>query len=276
MKQYNTSFKLWWHYSTNMTISLYELSVEQILEFLQQQVDRGQTFGSINSHKSALAFIIGNKFQKDPRVKRFLKGVEKKKPPRPRYDSTWDPSQVITCYKSLPENQNLQLKVMGGKTVILLLLATGHRIQTIASIKLSDIVKTEKGLQIFISDRLKTSGKGQHQPCLQIPYLTDDPSICVAKALECYIMKTESLRPVNEDKLLITHRRPHKRATKQTIARWVKNALSAADINTNVFGPHSTRHAATSKAFLKNVNIETILRTAQDSDVNLISFIIEQ
>ena len=50
-------------------------------------------------------------------------------------------------------------------------------------------------------------------------------------------------------------------ATKSTIARWIKLALKLADVDTNIFAPHSTRAAATSAASLK-VSIDTIIRTA--------------
>ena len=57
-------------------------------------------------------------------------------------------------------------------------------------------------------------------------------------------------------------RRPYKAITKDTIARWVKNGMEAAGIDTNRFKPHSIRAASTSAAVKAKVPLQTILNTA--------------
>lgn len=60
----------------------------------------------------------------------------------------------------------------------------------------------------------------------------------------------------------MTHTRPHKCATAQTIIRWIKDVLAASGIDVARFSAHSTRHAATSSARAAGVSVATIRKTA--------------
>ena len=61
--------------------------------------------------------------------------------------------------------------------------------------------------------------------------------------------------------LFITQVRPFKPASKDTIARWIRETLSKAGIDTSIFSPHSIRSAASSTAKKGPVSINTILKT---------------
>ena len=69
---------------------------------------------------------IGN----DPVFKRFDKGVTVLKPQKPKYDFVWDSSPVLRYLESFPSNEDLTLKEMTLKLVMLLALGTAHRLQT--------------------------------------------------------------------------------------------------------------------------------------------------
>lgn len=64
-----------------------------------------------------------------------------------------------------------------------------------------------------------------------------------------------------EDKLFISYQRPHKKVKEDTLGRWIKSGLIVFGVDEK-FTMHSTRHALTSKAFVKGVNIEEIKRVA--------------
>ena len=64
--------------------------------------------------------------------------------------------------------------------------------------------------------------------------------------------------------LFITQVRPFKPASKDTIARWIRETLSKAGIDTSVFSPNSARSAASSTAKKGRVPIDTILKTGLD------------
>lgn len=215
-------------------------------------------YGTFNSHRSALSLILTNNIASDTNLKRFLKGASRLRPARPKYDSTWDPKPLLN-YLSGISTQNL--KLLSIKLVSLLALVTGGRLQTISLIRLSNIIIDEEKIQIFISDQIKTSGTLKTQPCLHIPFFKENSFLCAASALLSYVEITKPLRE-NQDFLFITSTKPHQKASKQTLSRWVKEALKASGIDTSQFQPHSTRHASNSAAFRAGVSLELICRTA--------------
>ncbi|XP_050294503.1 uncharacterized protein LOC126734803 [Anthonomus grandis grandis] len=259
IKQYGGTYQKWWKYCQEKHVSLYNASVFQIMNFLQTLIDNSDcNYSSFNTHRSAISLISLDSIGTNPLLKRFLKGISRKRPQAPRYNYTWDPQPVLKYLGSLEENS---LKNVSKKLATLLALITGGRLQTLSLIRLSNIQIKEEKIQIFISDFIKTSLSLKNQPLLNIPFYRDNTKICPATTLIKYIEMTKPLRNP-EDFLFITHKKPHKRATKQSISRWVKQALTDSGIDTNIFKPHSTRHSATSAAFRAGISMESICKTA--------------
>ena len=81
---------------------------------------------------------------------------------------------------------------------------------------------------------------------LEIVRFPQDPQICPYKALSWYLYHTKSLR--HSCKWLFVTTTDHTEAAPATVSRWVKNIMSEAGIDKNLYKPHSTR--ATSSSFL--------------------------
>lgn len=192
-------------------------------------------------------------------MKRFLKGISRLRPQRPRYTVIWDPKQDLDFFESASTKT---LKMLSLKLVTLLLLATGQRLQTISLIKLSSLKFCDSGVQIFIEDRIKTSGLRMNQPCLYLPKYEPNRNLCVASCLNEYIDETKSFRNNDSDYLFLSLQKPYGVVSKQTLSRWVKCALTLAGVDTNVFKPHSTRHASTSAAARAGVSMDIIRDSA--------------
>nr|CAI5825465.1 unnamed protein product [Callosobruchus analis] len=140
-------------------------------------------------------------------------------------------------------------------------LITGGRLQTISLIRVSNIISREKEIQISITDPIKTTMSLRAQPYLHIPFFLANKNVCPASTLMKYIDATKHLRQ-DEDFLFITYSGKHRRASKQTISRWVKSTLKEAGIDTAIFKLHSTRHSSTSAANRAGVSMEEICNTA--------------
>lgn len=262
IKQYNTSFKLWWQFCSLHNIDIFSESVNSVVIFLTEQFEKGASYSTINTHRSALSLLIGNNIGSNESIKRLLKGVFKLRPARPKYNSTWDPQMVLNYISAWYPNSEISLEKLTKKVVILLALCTGHRIQTFSLIKIDNISFTTKDINIFITDLIKTSAPGRESPLLSLPYFTENPNVCPAKTIQDYLERTRDLRPMGVNNLLITHKKPYKSATTQSISRWIKQVLSESGVDTSVFSAHSTRHASTSAAAAAGVSIDTIRRTA--------------
>ena len=93
-----------------------------------------------------------------------------------------------------------------------------------------------------------------------LPEYSEDRNTCVYSHLKLYIENTSLLR--NSGELLILFQKPYQHISKDTIARWIKLALTEAGVDTNIFTAHSTRGAASSKLHTAGVPIDTILASA--------------
>ncbi|XP_047992316.1 uncharacterized protein LOC125231019 isoform X1 [Leguminivora glycinivorella] len=260
LKQYDTSFKQWWLFCKQNKIDFYQASIPFVLKFLTERFENGASYGTINSTRSALSLLIGPRIGNDDRIKRFVKGVFRLKPPTPKYNITWDPSIVLNYLKGLYPNEVISLEQLTHKVVMLLALTTGHRVQTLSLIKINNIQFTHEGVQIFIPDLIKTSGKNSKQPLLNLKIFSNKIEVCPVTTLNSYIKRTQSIRDTNS--LLITHKKPHHAVSTQTISRWIKNVLKEAGIDVNIFTAHSTRHASTSAASRSGISIDIIQKTA--------------
>ena len=98
---------------------------------------------------------------------------------------------------------------------------------------------------VTIREVLKHTKAGKHQAPLELCAYPNDKRICVLECLQEYIKRTATLRG-EESQLLVSFVKPHKAATNDSIARWVKSILKKAGIDTDKFTCHSTRAALTS------------------------------
>lgn len=261
IKQYNKALRLWWIFCQEKEVSPFEYSVPRALQFFASLTREVNSYSTLNMYRSAISLLSSNELGKDSRILRFFKGISVTKPQKPKYPFIWDPHPVLNYLATLYPNTELSLENLTKKLVTLLALITAQRVQTLSLIKTENITFTETLAQIKIPDRIKTSGRDRDQPLLNIPFFKEKPALCAASVLQQYIQQTTKLRQ-NESNMLITFRRPHRQASCQTISRWIKDSLEKAGIDTQIFSAHSTRHAATSFAARKGVNIEVIRRTA--------------
>lgn len=262
LQQYGVCYKLWWKYCQDNNYNIYDASVPHVVSFLSNLFESGASYGTLNSHRSALSLLLGSEVASNDCIKRLLKGVFRLRPSLPRYSSTWDPQIVLSHISEWAPNSQLSLEKITKKLVILLALCTAHRVQTFSLIKLNNIKIKNNGVEIVISDIIKTSGIGRNQPVLFLPFFRENLSICPATTLIDYMSITQDLRPLSTDHLLITVKRPHKGATAQSISRWIKQVLCVSGVDVAVFGAHSARHAATSAARAAGVSLDLIRKTA--------------
>ena len=62
--------------------------------------------------------------------------------------------------------------------------------------------------------------------------------------------------------VFVTLKKPHHKASRDTVARWIRTVLKVAGIDVNKFKPGSTRAAAVSKAKACGGQVDEILQAA--------------
>lgn len=195
------------------------------------------------------------------------------RPSLPRYTCTWDIQIVLDHFKTL-DLPTLSLKMLSKKLVLLLLLLTGQRLQTLQVIKRSNVHFTNEGCAIYIDSLLKTSRPSFHTSHIKFDFY-EIHNLCVARHLQRYMAVTKDLCG-QCDHLLISHVKPHKPISTDTISRWTKDLLSQCGIDIKTFSSHSTRSAATSKGLPVGIPLDNIMLAGSWSNivVLLLNFII--
>ena len=219
---------------------------------------------AINTARSALSSYItlenGTCVGQHPLVSRLMKGIFQEKPPRPKYTEIWDVSIVLSHLRSLSPVDKLSLKELTLKLVVLILLVSGQRGQTVHLLSIDHMVPMNNCYTFQIVDHLKQSRPGVKNPIVELrPF--KDKSLCVVTTLKEYLTRTQSLRG-SESQLFISYTRPFRRVSRETISRWVKLVLTDSGIDTLRIKPHSTRAASTSAASNASVSLDDILHTA--------------
>lgn len=236
-------------------------SLDRYLEFLALILHNGRSYSIINSYRSALNLIFAPNEQELKYINRFIKGVANIRPPEPKYSHTWNPDSVLSVIKKWHPLNSLNVEQLTHKLVFLMAITSASRVQTLSKIKIGDINIKEEKIEIRISEKIKTSKPNKSQPLLLFPYFREAPELCVAHTIELYLEKTSQHRN-NYEQLILTHKKPFHPASPQTISRWLKAVLKLGGIDTTVFSGQSTRHASTSAASRKGINIDLIRHTA--------------
>lgn len=261
VKIYESGLKKWWMFCHTKNIDPFSGTVNNILAFLQFEFDKGASRGTLNSYRSAVALIVKEEIGQDRYMKRFFKALSNVRPSKPRYNRTWDPKIVLDYLSALPDNPELTLEQLSMKLATLLALVTAHRMQTLCLISIDNIRILDARIEIPIPERIKTSGHNKDQPYLRIPFFVEKEKICAARSLKEYLKRTKDVRK-SVKQLFISFKKPYRAVTAQTLGRWIKSILKISGVDTSVFTAYSTRHASTSMAKEKGVNIDLIKKTA--------------
>ena len=115
----------------------------------------------------------------------------------------------------------------------------------------------------LVSALLKHSKPGRKRSPVVYFAFPPDMELCPVTLLRVYVAKRDSLLEVDVQPFFITHQRPYHAAAKDTLARWVKQTLRLAGVDTDCFGPHSCRSASSSKAFATGASLHSILKSGQ-------------
>ena len=245
-------------------ISHIQPSEVSVLDFLTLLYQQGLTYSAINTARSALSSYItlesGTCIGQHTLVSRLMKGIFQEIPPSPKYTEIWDVFIVLSHLRSLSPVDKLSLKELTLKLVVLILFVSGQRGQTVHLLSIDHMVPMNNCYTLQIDDHLKQSIPGVKNPLVELrPF--EDKSVCVVTTLKEYLTRTQSLRG-SESQLFISHTRPFKRVSRETISRWVKLVLTGSGIDTLRFKPRSTRAASTSAASNASVRLNDILHRA--------------
>jgi integrase len=263
---YATYIAKWTKYCQDRQQDFVHTRIPIVLDFLQTLVAAGLSYSTVNTAKAAVSTVII--LPKDinlgtaPDVISFLKGVYNLKPPKPRYSDIWDPDTVLTYFNSKEKPVFLTTELLTKKLAMLILLTTGQRPQTLTALRISRMIKKDTTVEFVLTNMdIKQGRLGYEPPRIILRSYPHNVKLCVFTHLGLYLKRTAGYRG-KIDSLFLTHKKPFKTATINTVSRWLKETLKAAGIDTAKYGPGSSRAASTSKAARIGAPINVIMKTA--------------
>ncbi|XP_060591838.1 uncharacterized protein LOC132746632 [Ruditapes philippinarum] len=266
-KQYNTHITRWFRYCTERKITPVSPTLEEVVEFLTNQFNKGLGYESLNTARGALSafgiqfegFRIGN----HPLIIRFMKGVFAARPTKSRYTEVWDVNKVLIYLKKLSPVRHLSLKNLTLKLVMLMALTQAARVQTLQLISYTDYKKLKSEFVFKFDGLLKHNRPNHNINFISFKAYPPDRRLCIYTVLKEYLARTSNVRiDNNAKKLLLSYVKPYKNVTKDTISRWIKTVMYRSGINIAKYGSHSVRAAAASKAKNSGVPVAVILEKA--------------
>ena len=237
--------------------------MSNVINFMAERYTDGTGYRTACLNRSALNSYVtiteGMTLTDHPLVRRFVAGVFNTRPPMPRYVQVWDIGIVISYLRGLGETPNLSLKLLTLKLNALLSILTSQRVSSLHSLLTSRTTLTRDRVAFVPAWLLKHHRQGKKIKPIVVKAYPADPKVCVVSTLRIYL----EMRLGVSDQLLQCHRRPHGPASKDTIARWLKQVLKESGVDTSVYSAHSYRGASTSAAARVSVPIQKILDRGQ-------------
>ena len=208
------------------------------------------------SARSALGHCLPCDIINHSTVSTFLKGVYNLRLPTPKYLAIWN---VNTLLSHVQHKYISKFYDITKKLATLFMILAGTRVNTFVHLKVANMYITDTEVTFTFDEYLKHSRPNYKQKSLIFRDFTLR-DLCPVSTLITYL---EHRLPVSGDPaLFITTVKPLKKASKDIIFLWVKLTMSEAGINSGLFTSHSCRSASTSKATEANIDLQTILKSA--------------
>ena len=232
-----------------------------VVNYLADSFESGKSFSSINVYRSAISAyhcpVDSLPIGKHPLVCRLLRGIRFQRPPRPRYQATWDVSKVLDMFARWEDNSDLPLRLLSIKLTVLLCLVSIKRVSDVKALDISRRQFSPQGVKFSVIRRTKTGIQS-----VFYPFFPAHPLLCVVRCLQVYELQTASLRSPGLSQLLVSYVKPHFPVSSATLARWVRMAMDMAGIDVSLFGAHSARGAMATKVVTSGGSLSDLLVAA--------------
>ena len=263
-KCYDSYINKWSTFCLIKGIDRLTASEMQVCDFIREMSEAGYSYGAVNTARCALSVVLpkrqdGSTMGKRYWVSRAVRAAYLRNPPKPKYAEFWDIRIVLRCLKSWGSNEDMTLRRLGFKLLLLLLLVTGQRGQVARALSIKEMQEWDDGSVSFILlTPMKTARTGEKLLELHLKPYYRDPALCVVRVLKAYLSKTRRLR--KSPLLFVSFRKPHQAVSRDTIARWIVQTMRVSGINTKKYGSHSLRGAGVSAGARMGVSTNLLLK----------------
>jgi site-specific recombinase XerD len=237
------------------------ISIDVVLSFLQKFV--GLSSSRIKTAVAALKFYLKIYKRVDllenPLLDLFARGAKNKAPlPREKSD-IWNPETVLAWLKTQPIPSSFL--ACGREAILLILLATGWRVDDVWKLS-TRLIVSEEDVTCFFAEKRKCRIRGTFTISQKIGRFDECVRVCPVRAL---IRFRDRALAIRKEKTFLFISSTGLRASKDTLRKWVQILLEKAGIHASA---GSCRSASTSAACEKKRSIDDILKSAGWSSEN--------
>ena len=142
----------------------------------------------------------------------------------PKYNNIWSVYTLLDYLSLFWPSQEINLKELTLKLVMLIALTTGQRCQTLTFLDISEqyMQKNDTCFNFALTEHIKQDKPGKVFGNVRL-YKYPVRELCVYEMLDSCLRLTEKLR--NSSKLLVSYIKPYKAVTSSTIGPWIKTLL---------------------------------------------------
>ena len=207
--------------------------------------------------RTVLNKYVHRSYHDELKIDQFMKGAHNLKPPVSKYVAIWDPDRLLNHIMLI---QPVSLKNTSYKLACLFMILAGTRINTLSHLKITNMFLTDQEVTFTFSDCLKHSRRGFKTAPITYRAFPHNSQLCPVIALRQYMEYRLTIS--NDPHLFVILVKPHRAASADTLARWVKTCMGESGIDIGKFSAHSCRSSSTSKASFIGVNLKDIMRAA--------------
>ncbi|XP_068114992.1 uncharacterized protein [Hyperolius riggenbachi] len=263
-------------------------SLRSVLEFLQCGYKKGLSISTLKVQVSALSVFLERKLAQEDYIIRFFQALRRLKPSIRSRVPSWDLNTVLQglCESPFEPLSQVSDKFLTLKTIFLLAITTARRIGELQALSIQEpyCVVSEDRITLrpdatFLPKVVSSFHRNQE---IYIPSFCENPAndkeerlhlLDVRRCLLQYLERSNAWRKSDEIFVLFAGKTRGNRASKTTLARWIKQTIvSAYQIRgktlTSSVRAHSTRGISTSWAERAGASIEQICRAATWSSHN--------
>ena len=259
--------------------------VPRVLSFLQVLLEKGRSPSTLKVYVAAItAFAettLGRAMGRNELIIRFLRGARRMNPPRPPSVPSWDLSLVLAALEAFPFEplESADLKYLSLKTVFLIALSSVKRVGDLHALSVSPaclefgpndskvILRPRHG---YIPKAIGTLFRAQVISLSALPASDSGDSdnlLCPVRALRVYITRSAAFRRSKQLFVSFGGRTKGLAASKQSLSRWIVDAIAAAYASKHLQCPldiraHSTRGMASSWAWSSGISNHGIYMAA--------------
>uniref|UniRef100_A0A803JEU1 Core-binding (CB) domain-containing protein n=1 Tax=Xenopus tropicalis TaxID=8364 RepID=A0A803JEU1_XENTR len=281
-KTYDRVWKVFLAWLQQKNILLQDLSVIQILDFLQAGFEKGLSLRTLKLQVSAISALTEKQWAKDTKIIKFVTGVMHLRPPCRVWSAAWDLQLVLEVLTADPFEplEEISEMLLTLKMVFLTAVVSARRVSDLQALSAEPpftIIQQDKVILRAVPGYLPKVVKNFYlnQETILPSFFSNYTSelektwhmLDMVRCMTVYLKRTKTWRKSNRLFVIPNGNRRGQAASVTTISRWIVNCIKLAYQKKEKQFPkgvraHSTRALSTSWAFQAEVSAEHICKTA--------------